>query len=182
MTRSSGKSPLWPAPGQAAERQIDGLFEAELKPRPGIRDRHGCVKWLGAVALFLALPSVGVTSYDLLLHTDRAEFTRIHREALKELAKRRASGLFHRRLEWPPEELRAAERRWEVIVKHGRTLPLVSGAFRRVTGTELGCIGLALPDWHDGSERQILRSLGLSIDEARSLMEGRKPALAPFAL
>ena len=51
-----------------------------------------------------------------------------------------------------------------------RELPAVSAAFQRIVDESLWCAGFALPELTGTSESHILRWLGLSVDDARSLV------------
>lgn len=181
---------LWPIQNAPEAPDIDTLFARELDRLPPIHDRHGCVFWTGVIALFVELPSLGSNSYDLLLRADRPEFVRVHREAVQELqARRRPSPSADRpcdgdtvRARPPardrPRDLTLEETR-RLFVEYGRALPLADKAVRQIVGEpEAGCLGLLLPAYHGTSERQILRSLDLTVGQARALMAGKKPAIA----
>ena len=189
--------PLWASEGVHQARDLDTLFASELDRLPPIHDRHGCVFWIGPIAQFIELPSVGVSSYDLLFHADREAFMGVHREALRELkvrgpeattaASQSAGGKSEDGSAGAISEAndRAMDPEFEafyrIVLECGRALPLAAAAFRQIEGfPEPGCFGLLRPEYRGTLERQILRSLGLTVDEARTKLAGKKLATAPL--
>jgi hypothetical protein len=151
------------------------LFEEDAHARVGIRDQHGCTRWYGPIVVFIVLPQVGSTSLDLLRRAAPDAFVGVVRLVIRDLKKRLTS----RELRRAPEDaewLAFIERVNAAYTRYGRELPSVSRAFQRIVDGSLWCAGFALPELRGASESQVLRSLGLAVDGARSLVAARKIA------
>lgn len=149
------------------------MFEEDARARAGIRDRHGCTRWYGPIVVFIALPQVRSTSLDLLQRADPHGFVDVVRLVLRELKRRHASRELRREPE-TAERFAFAEVMNAAYKRCGREVPSVSRALQRIVDGSLWCAGLALPELRGTSESQVLRSLGLTVDRARSLMAARK--------
>jgi hypothetical protein len=168
---------LWPDPrdDDAHDGTIDSLFAEDAHSRTGLRDRHGCTVWYGPIVMFLLLPSIGSTSVDLLMRADPHAFVDVVKVVIREL-KRRAPNREPRQSLRTAEDLATLEAVSSAYKQCGRELPAVSAAFRRLVDESLWCAGFAMPELRGTSESHILRSLGLSVDNARNLITARKPS------
>lgn len=168
------RTELWPDANERDQEPAE-LFAEDARALPTIHDRHGCVYWIGPVALFFRMPKVRAPSYDVLFRCDRSEFLRVHREALSALRQSKAA-----RGARSARDDAARPAVSDYAARYGRRLPMVERAFVRATGLEVGCIGLELPALHGTSERQVLRSLGLTVGDAQFLLERHKSAVDTF--
>jgi hypothetical protein len=175
VSRDKRVGSLWPdhEPETAGDSLIDTLFEEDLDLQSSIHDRHGCTRWFGPVVLFIVLPQVGSTSLDLLKRADPDAYVAVVRLAIRDM-KTRFANRKPRREPRTAEEIASDERFIAAYEECGRELPDVSRAFRRLIDESLGCVGFALQKLPGTSEPQLLRSLGLTIDRARTLMAPRK--------
>jgi hypothetical protein len=181
MMRKKRPNLLWPEPAadNATECATEMLFDEDARERRVIRDRHGCTRWIGPVVLFLRLPQVGTTSLDLLRRADREAYVSVVKQTLR-VMKDRVSSRSPETQPRTPEDLARRDSFAAAYAQHGQEVRDVSAALQRFVGGSLWCAGFALPELRGTSESQILRSLGLTVQEARDLIAARRGSAAPI--